>query len=47
MPRIALPRKSLKLTTLVTAAALVVAPMAALAQQNKGPPVLRDTETEQ
>jgi predicted Zn-dependent protease len=47
MPRIALRRKSLKLTALVTAAALAVTPMAALAQQNKGPPVLRDTETEQ
>ena len=45
--RIALRKKSLKLTALMTAAALAVAPMAAMAQENKGPPVLRDTETEQ
>ncbi|MEH2527951.1 MULTISPECIES: M48 family metalloprotease [unclassified Bradyrhizobium] len=45
--RIALRTKSLKLTALMTAAALAVAPMAAVAQENKGPPVLRDTETEQ
>ncbi|MCK1639070.1 M48 family metallopeptidase [Bradyrhizobium sp. 157] len=45
--RIALRKKSLKLTTLTTAVALAVAPMAALAQENRGPPVLRDTETEQ
>ena len=45
--RIALRKKPLKLTALMTAAALAVAPMAAVAQENKGPPVLRDTETEQ
>ncbi|MEH2542149.1 MULTISPECIES: M48 family metalloprotease [unclassified Bradyrhizobium] len=45
--RIALRKKSLNLTTLTTAVALAVAPMAALAQENRGPPVLRDTETEQ
>jgi predicted Zn-dependent protease len=45
--RIALRKKSLKLTTLLTAVAVAAAPMAALAQENKGPPVLRDTETEQ
>ncbi|ANW02371.1 M48 family metalloprotease [Bradyrhizobium icense] len=45
--RIAPRKKSLKLTTLTTALALAVAPMAALAQENRGPPVLRDTETEQ
>jgi predicted Zn-dependent protease len=45
--RIALRKKPLKLTALITAAALAVAPMAAVAQENKGPPVLRDTETEQ
>ena len=45
--RIALRKKSLKLTALTTAVALTVAPMAALAQENRGPPVLRDTETEQ
>jgi predicted Zn-dependent protease len=45
--RIALRTRSLKLTALMTAAALAIAPMAAVAQGNKGPPVLRDTETEQ
>ena len=45
--RITVRKKPLKLTALMTAVALVVAPMAAVAQQNKGPPVLRDTETEQ
>src|SRR5215212_3113888 len=45
--RIALRKNPLKLTALTMAAALAVAPMAAVAQENKGPPVLRDTETEQ
>jgi predicted Zn-dependent protease len=45
--RIALRKKRLKLTALMTATALAVAPMAAVAQENRGPPVLRDTETEQ
>jgi predicted Zn-dependent protease len=45
--RIALRKKPLKLTALMTVAALAVAPMAAVAQESKGPPVLRDTETEQ
>src|SRR6478672_3456889 len=45
--RIALRKKSLKLTALTTAVALALAPMAAVAQENKGPAVLRDTETEQ
>jgi predicted Zn-dependent protease len=36
-----------KLTAVVTAAALVAAPMPALAQENKGPSLLRDTEIEQ
>ena len=45
--RTALRKRPPKLTALMTAAALAVAPMAAVAQQNKGPPVLRDTETEQ
>ena len=45
--RIALHKKSLKLTALTTVVALVLAPMAALAQENRGPPVLRDAETEQ
>jgi predicted Zn-dependent protease len=47
MLRIALRKKSLKLTALTTAIALAVAPMAATAQENRGPPVLRDAETEQ
>ncbi len=42
------PRKTSKLTAVVTAAALAIAPMApAFAQQAKGPPVIRDTEAEQ
>ncbi|WP_065753996.1 M48 family metalloprotease [Bradyrhizobium paxllaeri] len=45
--RIALRKKSLKLTALATAVALVAAPMTATAQENRGPPVLRDAETEQ
>jgi predicted Zn-dependent protease len=45
--RIALRKKSLKLTALTTVVALVLAPLAALAQENRGPPVLRDAETEQ
>jgi predicted Zn-dependent protease len=45
--RIALRKKSLKLTALTTAVALTLAPMVALAQENRGPPVLRDAETEQ
>src|SRR4051812_21193037 len=45
--RIALRKKPLKLTALATAVALAVAPMAAVAQENRGPPVIRDTETEQ
>ncbi|MEA2896689.1 MAG: hypothetical protein QOJ84_2304 [Bradyrhizobium sp.] len=36
-----------KLTATVTAAALAVAPVSALAQENKGPGLLRDTEIEQ
>ena len=45
--RIALRKKTLKWTALTTAVALAVAPMAAPAQENRGPPVLRDTEAEQ
>src|SRR5665647_1701365 len=41
-------QKASKLTAVLTAAALAFAPMsAALAQQQKGPPVIRDTEAEQ
>ncbi|KRQ94569.1 M48 family metalloprotease [Bradyrhizobium valentinum] len=47
MLRITFRKKSLKLTALTTAVALAVAPMAATAQENRGPPVLRDAETEQ
>ncbi len=45
--RIAFAKKTLKLTALTVAAALAVAPMAALAQEGKGPSFLRDTESEQ
>ncbi len=46
--RSALARKASKLTAVATAVALVAAPMPALAQQGqRGPPVLRDTESEQ
>jgi predicted Zn-dependent protease len=45
--RFALRKKTLKLTALASAIALAVAPTMALAQQNKGPPILRDTEAEQ
>ncbi|SDP44347.1 M48 family metalloprotease [Afipia sp. GAS231] len=45
--RIAFAKKKLKLTALTVAAALTVAPMAALAQEGKGPSFLRDTESEQ
>ena len=44
--RIALRKQESRLTAVVTAAALVAAPMPALAQA-KGPPVIRDTEAEQ
>lgn len=43
----ALRKTATTLVALMTAAAVVLAPFAAQAQQNKGPPVLRDTETEQ
>src|SRR6185295_2156279 len=36
-----------KLTAVLAAAALVLAPVSAPAQENKGPPLLRDTEIEQ
>src|SRR5712675_1279705 len=46
--RIALPKKASKLTAITAAVALAIAPMPpALAQQNKGPPIIRDTEAEQ
>jgi predicted Zn-dependent protease len=46
--RIALRQKTSKLTAVTAAAALAIAPMSpVLAQQEKGPPILRDTESEQ
>jgi predicted Zn-dependent protease len=46
--RIALDKKTSRLTALAVATVLALAPVApVLAQENKGPPVLRDTETEQ
>src|SRR3981189_232614 len=44
--RIAHRKNTSRLTAAVTAAALALAPMPAMAQQ-KGPPVIRDTESEQ
>src|SRR5258705_5419808 len=46
-PCMALPRKPSKLIAVATAVALAMAPISALAQQAKGPPVIRDTEAEQ
>jgi predicted Zn-dependent protease len=40
-------KTALKLTAFTTAVALAMAPSIAAAQQNKGPPILRDTESEQ
>ena len=45
--RIAPRKTTLKLTALAAAVALAVAPAIASAQENKGPPILRDTESEQ
>jgi predicted Zn-dependent protease len=46
--RIALDKKTSGLTALAVAAALALAPLAPVrAQENKGPPILRDTEAEQ
>ena len=45
--RINLAKTTLKLTAATVAAALTVAPMAALAQEGKAPSFLRDTESEQ
>src|SRR6202045_3797028 len=47
LPCMALPGKTSKLTAVATAVALAMAPMSALAQQAKAPPILRDTEAEQ
>src|SRR5712672_3282401 len=45
--RMALRKKMARLTAVTAAAALAIAPVPALAQQNKGPPIIRDTESEQ
>jgi predicted Zn-dependent protease len=46
--RMALRKKTSKLTAATVAVALAIAPMSpALAQQEKGPPIIRDTEAEQ
>jgi predicted Zn-dependent protease len=45
--RMALRKKMAGLTAVATAVALAIAPVPALAQQQKGPPVIRDTESEQ
>jgi predicted Zn-dependent protease len=46
--RLALRNKTSKLTAVATAVALAIAPLSsALAQEEKGPPVIRDTEAEQ
>lgn len=45
--RIALRKTTLKLTALTAAVALAMTPTLSAAQQAKGPPVLRDTESEQ
>jgi predicted Zn-dependent protease len=45
--RFAPQQKTSKLTAVLTAVALTLAPLSARAQEQKGPSVLRDTETEQ
>jgi predicted Zn-dependent protease len=45
--RIAPHPKTSRLTAVATAVALTLAPLSTSAQEEKGPPVLRDTETEQ
>ncbi len=45
--RIALLRKTMKFTAVITAMALTVGPIPARAEEEKGLPILRDTETEQ
>jgi len=47
MLRLALYKNATKLTALVTATAIALAPTVAAAQENRGPPVIRDTEAEQ
>ncbi len=46
--RMAPRQKTSRLTAVTTAVALAIAPMsAALAESQKGPPIIRDTEAEQ
>jgi predicted Zn-dependent protease len=45
--RLALRQKTKKVTVVITAIALTLAPISALAQEEKGLAILRDTETEQ
>src|SRR5438874_5655948 len=47
MLRPALYKNATKLPALVTATAIALAPTVAAAQENRGPPVIRDTEAEQ
>jgi predicted Zn-dependent protease len=47
MLRLALYKNATKLTALVTATAIAFAPAVAAAQENRGPPTIRDTEAEQ
>jgi predicted Zn-dependent protease len=47
MLRLAHDRKTTRFTALMMAVALAVAPTFAAAQENRGPPILRDTEAEQ
>src|SRR5258705_12960447 len=47
LPCMALRRKTSKLTAVATAVSLAMAPISALAQQAKGPTIIRDTEAEQ
>src|SRR5262245_8263160 len=47
MLRLAQHNKARRFTALVVATALAAAPTLAAAQENRGPPILRDTEAEQ
>jgi predicted Zn-dependent protease len=47
MLRLALYKNATKFTALVTATAIAFAPAVAAAQENRGPPTIRDTEAEQ
>jgi predicted Zn-dependent protease len=47
MFRLAFHKNATKLTALVTATAIACAPTVAAAQENRGPPIIRDTEAEQ